>query len=103
MERLGLKGGLRYERDNKRTRRLLVALVLALSAAWLIALWAIPAAYAERGYPAVGGEWILIAAVAGAVYAALTPRAKARRGAAQAPPRCHSTIPRLFQGGGFKW
>ena len=68
---------------RKRTRRLLVALVLALLVAWLVSLWATPAAYAERGYQAVGGEWILIAAAGGAVYVMLAPRAKVRRGAAQ--------------------
>ena len=70
---------------RKRTRRLLVALVLALLVAWLVSLWATPAAYAERGYQAVGGEWILIAAVGGLVHWALAPR-KVRRGGAQGRP-----------------
>ena len=77
---------------RKRTRRLLVALVLALLAASLVALWAIPAAYAERGRRAVGGEWILIAAVGGLVYGALAPR-KVRRGGAQGQPATAIDIP----------
>ena len=68
---------------RKKARRVLTAIVVALIVAWLVALWAIPAAYAERGRRAVGGEWILIAAVGGAVYVMLAPRAKVRRGAAQ--------------------
>lgn len=68
---------------RKRTRRLL-ALILALLVAWLVALWAIPAAYAERGYRAVGGEWLLVTVTGGAVYGALAPRAKKRHSAKQA-------------------
>lgn len=66
---------------HKRTRRLLVALILALLVAWLVALWAIPAAYAERGYRAVGGEWLLITVAAGVVYSTLAhaPRERAVR------------------------
>ena len=39
----------------------------ACTAAVAMAGWAIPAAWAARGYPAVGGEWaaIIVAAVAG--------------------------------------
>lgn len=28
----------------------------------LVALWALPYAYAQRGYYAIGGEWLLIPA-----------------------------------------
>lgn len=39
-----------------------VAFHLLLSAlgAVAVASWAIPAAYAERGYHAIGGEWLLV-------------------------------------------
>ena len=77
---------------RKRTRRLL-ALILALLVAWLVALWAIPAAYAERGYQAVGGEWMLVAAVGGAIYLTLAPQAKVRRGGAQGRPETAIEIP----------
>lgn len=78
---------------RKRTRRVLLALVLALLVAWLVALWAIPAAYAERGYQAVGGEWMLVAAVGGAVYTVLTPRAKVSRGAEQT---CQAAVTPIY-------
>lgn len=43
--------------------------ILSLELAWLLgataALHLIPAAYAERGYRAAGGEWLLILAAAG--------------------------------------
>lgn len=68
---------------RKRTRRLLLAMVLALLVAWLVALWAIPAAYAERGYRAAGGEWILVASAGGAIYLTLVPQAKVRRSTKQ--------------------
>ncbi len=45
---------------------------ISVFAAWLISLWAIPAAYAERGYSAVGGEWMLILAVGATTYWAVT-------------------------------
>ena len=47
-----------------------VAFHLLLSAlgAVAVALWAIPAAYAERGYSAVGGEWLLVAVTFIAVF-----------------------------------
>lgn len=38
----------------------LIGGVLGIAAAW----WGIPYAYAERGYFAVGGEWLLILAAA---------------------------------------
>ena len=77
---------------HKRTRRLLAALIPALLVAWLVALWAIPAAYAERGYRAAGGEWILIAAVGGAIYLTLAPQAKVRRVAKQVAPAAEMPV-----------
>lgn len=78
---------------RKRTRRVLLALILALLVAWLVALWAIPAAYAERGYRGIGGEWLLIASVGGAIYLTLAPQAKVRRGGAQGRPETAIEIP----------
>ncbi len=40
----------------------------AVCAGWLVSLWAIPAAYQQRGYEAIGGEWALILFVSGMVY-----------------------------------
>jgi hypothetical protein len=45
---------------------------ISIFSAWLVSLWALPAAYAQRGYFAVGGEWILIIAAFGATYWAIT-------------------------------
>ncbi len=47
---------------------LLVKLMAAVCAAWLVSLWAIPVAFAERGYRAVGGEWLLILFVGAFTY-----------------------------------
>lgn len=44
------------------------SIVLSIFFAWLVSLWALPAAYDQRGYFAVGGEWILIIATFGATY-----------------------------------
>lgn len=41
-----------------------VELLVTVLAGWMVARWAIPYAYAERGYWAVGGEWILTAGAA---------------------------------------
>lgn len=41
--------------------RLLSRAVMAGAASWWVHSWAVPAAYGERGYEAVGGEWALIA------------------------------------------
>lgn len=46
----------------------LVKLLIAVSVAGWVASWAIPAAYAERGYHAIGGEALLIAAAFGVTY-----------------------------------
>lgn len=43
-------------------------LLLSIAAAGLTALWALPAAYASRGYHAVGGEWLLIISVGFLAY-----------------------------------
>ncbi|TCX51977.1 MULTISPECIES: hypothetical protein [unclassified Dehalobacter] len=50
----------------------LVKVGISLFAAWLISLWAIPAAYAERGYSAVGGEWMLILSAGALTFWAVT-------------------------------
>lgn len=47
---------------------LMVKSMVAVCAGWIISLWAIPAAQAERGYAAIGGEWMLILFVVGFVY-----------------------------------
>lgn len=43
--------------------------LLSLELGWVLgggtAAWALPAAMAERGYWAIGGEWLLILAAAG--------------------------------------
>lgn len=39
--------------------------------AYLVGLWAIPAAMAERGYHAIGGEWLLVVLTWIAVYYAV--------------------------------
>ncbi len=70
----------------------LVKIGISVFAAWLISLWAIPAAYAERGYPAAGGEWLLILAVGALAYWAaarwLDIRIKTRKGG----PRIGNTL-----------
>ncbi len=43
-------------------------LLLAFLGAFAVASWAVPAAYAERGYSAVGGEWLLVAVTFIAVF-----------------------------------
>lgn len=47
----------------KRALALLLHLVMASGAAFAVACWAIPAAWSERGYAAVGGEWLLVICV----------------------------------------
>lgn len=47
----------------KRALALLLHLVMAAGAAFAAACWAIPAAWAERGYAAIGGEWLLVICV----------------------------------------
>ena len=57
---------------HRKNRRLALAYALIVAvellatvlAGWAVARWAIPYAYAERGYWAVGGEWILTAGAA---------------------------------------
>lgn len=41
--------------------RILIRAAIAGAASWWVRWWAVPAAYTERGYKAVGGEWVLIA------------------------------------------
>lgn len=47
-------------RVKRRAFEIAFHLVLALLGAAAVASWAIPAAFAERGYSAVGGEWLLV-------------------------------------------
>lgn len=59
---------------EKLARYAIHALIAAIPAgmlAYLVALWAIPAAYAERGYHAIGGEWFLVVSVFIAVFYAV--------------------------------
>jgi len=37
-----------------------VKAIIAVAVVWISSLYLVPAAYTERGYSAVGGEWILI-------------------------------------------
>lgn len=46
----------------------MLKLLTSIIVGWLVSLWAIPAAYAERGYKAIGGEWLLICFVVGITY-----------------------------------
>lgn len=62
------------QRAIARTILFLIKTAISTFAAWLISLWAIPAAYAERGYSAIGGEWILIIATFSLTYWAITAR-----------------------------
>lgn len=41
---------------------------VAAGAGFAVSVWAIPAAYRARGYDAIGGEWLLIFAVAMIAY-----------------------------------
>lgn len=59
-----------------RTAVFTVKIGLAIFAAWLVSLWAIEAAYNQRGYSAVGGEWILIIGAFGYTYYKLTEHYK---------------------------
>lgn len=66
--------------SKKKTHRRAIAKVsvtvtkvaLSFLMAWLTSLWAIPAAYAERGYNGIGGEWLLIIGAFWFTYWALT-------------------------------
>lgn len=56
------------ERYAAITLLFLSEIIVAAGAGFLVALWAIPAAYRARGYDAIGGEWLLILAVAATAY-----------------------------------
>lgn len=45
---------------KRRVFEILFHIVLAVMAAFAVASWVVPAAFAERGYSAVGGEWLLV-------------------------------------------
>lgn len=50
----------------------IVRLTVSVLVAMVAYLFLAPLAYAERGYHAIGGEWILVIVVFGFVYQALT-------------------------------
>ena len=50
---------------NDKLFRALLSVELTLLLGGGTAAWALPAAMAERGYWAIGGEWLLILAAAG--------------------------------------
>ncbi|WP_195985329.1 hypothetical protein [Clostridium sp. D33t1_170424_F3] len=68
--------GLRKKRAPRRALERYAAIAIlflsevlvAAGAGFAVSLWALPAAYRERGYNAVGGEWFLILAVAAIAY-----------------------------------
>lgn len=49
---------------------MVIKLFISYSAAYFVSLWAIPAAYNERGYEAYGGEYLLILAAFVTAYKA---------------------------------
>lgn len=49
-----------------------IVIVYVLSVTYMVGKWAIHYAYLERGYDAVGGEYILIPTVAMAAYEAIS-------------------------------
>lgn len=56
---------------KKGVLRQIVEVDCALAATYLIGRWAVQCAYAERGCPAVGGEWLLIILVYWGTYRAV--------------------------------
>ena len=50
----------RVIRVKRRMFEIVFHFVLALLGAAAVASWAVPAALAERGYQAIGGEWLLV-------------------------------------------
>ena len=50
----------RVIRVKRRLFEIVFHFVLALLGAAAVASWAVPAALAERGYQAIGGEWLLV-------------------------------------------
>lgn len=50
----------RMIRVKRKLLELTFRMVISAMASAAVASWVIPAAYAERGYSAVGGEWLLI-------------------------------------------
>lgn len=73
--RLSLPDMRKKERLKKRTLQIAASMVLFFSeitvaslAGYIVSLWAIPAAYRQRGYDAIGGEWLLILTVAVTAY-----------------------------------
>lgn len=62
----------KLQRAVAKTIRAIIKITVSIIVAFLMALWAIPFAYAERGYYAVGGEWILILLSFGFAYWGVT-------------------------------
>ena len=50
----------RVIRVKRRMFEIVFHFVLALLGAAAVASWAVPVALAERGYQAIGGEWLLV-------------------------------------------
>ena len=72
MPKMHAAKALKFQRTIAKAIQFFIKIAVSVIAAWLTSLWAIPAAYAERGYYAVGGEWILILAAFGFTYWAIT-------------------------------
>ena len=50
----------RVIRVKRRIFEIVFHFVLAVLGAAAVAIWAVPAALVERGYQAIGGEWLLV-------------------------------------------
>jgi glucose-6-phosphate-specific signal transduction histidine kinase len=61
-------------RDNiiEKLEVTVISLFFSFSVAYFVSLWAVSSAYAERGYRACGGEYLLIAAVFSIAYKAIS-------------------------------
>jgi len=53
-----------------------VKVIIAVAVGWISSLFLIPAAYAERGYSAIGGEWLLIIGFEAITYYLLSTAAE---------------------------
>lgn len=57
-----------FQKSIRKYSLFLIEVAISLFPTWIVSLWAIPAAYAQRGYTAIGGEWILIFVIFGLSY-----------------------------------
>ena len=48
------------ERVKFRIFEILFHVLISALGAFAVAVWAVPVAYAQRGYYAIGGEWLLV-------------------------------------------